>query len=172
MSLWWSLCTLYLSHAGCDVNCSSAITSLCLLILQKSAANWRCLMRKGDSGHCCCGPAFNVWRQLFERNYFPLFVDSTEVCCQLALLDAQITTILFTFTVCTEVQLSCNYINLFFVQTRSLRGRKLFNNCYLQQWQSAKCLLLFVFCICLSVCRCVEGNVCRNFAHCFVLSTL
>ena len=32
----------------------------------------------GDSGLWCCGPAFNVWRQLFERNYFPLFVDWTE----------------------------------------------------------------------------------------------
>ena len=31
-----------------------------------------------DSGLCCCGPAFNVWRQLFERDYFPLFVDSIE----------------------------------------------------------------------------------------------
>ena len=27
----------------------------------------------GDSGLCCCGPAFNVWCQLFKRNYFPLF---------------------------------------------------------------------------------------------------
>ena len=31
-----------------------------------------------DSGLRCCGPAFNVWRQLFERNYFPLFVDSSK----------------------------------------------------------------------------------------------
>ena len=30
------------------------------------------------------------------------------------------------------------------IQTRSLRGRKLFN-CDLQQWRSAKCLHLFVF---------------------------
>ena len=30
----------------------------------------------GDSGLCCCGSAFNVWRQLFERNYFPFFVDA------------------------------------------------------------------------------------------------
>ena len=29
----------------------------------------------GDSGLCCCGPAYNVWRQFFKRNYFPLFVD-------------------------------------------------------------------------------------------------
>ena len=30
-----------------------------------------------DSGLCYCGPAFSVWRQLFERNnYFPLYVDS------------------------------------------------------------------------------------------------
>ena len=29
----------------------------------------------GNSGLCCCGPALNVWRQLFERNYFTLFVD-------------------------------------------------------------------------------------------------
>ena len=32
----------------------------------------------GNSGLCRCGPAFNMWRQLFERNYFPLFVDSHE----------------------------------------------------------------------------------------------
>ena len=45
---WWSVCTLYLSHGRwsyhrrlgslrsmCDVNCSSAITSHCLLIPQK-----------------------------------------------------------------------------------------------------------------------------------------
>ena len=31
----------------------------------------------GVSGLCCCGLAFTVWRQLFESNYFPLFVDST-----------------------------------------------------------------------------------------------
>ena len=33
----------------------------------------------GDSGLCCCGPAFNVMCDvnLFERNYFPLFVDSS-----------------------------------------------------------------------------------------------
>ena len=29
----------------------------------------------GDSGLRCCGPAFNVWGQWFERNYFPLFVN-------------------------------------------------------------------------------------------------
>ena len=29
----------------------------------------------GDSRLCCCGPAFNVSRQLFERNDFPLFVE-------------------------------------------------------------------------------------------------
>ena len=55
-----------------------------------------------------------------------------------------------------------------YFQTRSLRGRKLFN-CDLQQWHSAKCLLLFVFHICLSVCRFVKGNVYR-IAHCCVLS--
>ena len=33
----------------------------------------------GDSGLCCCGPEFNVGRQLFERNYFPLFVDPFQV---------------------------------------------------------------------------------------------
>ena len=32
----------------------------------------------GDSGLYCCGPAFSVWRQLFECNHFPLFVDSTS----------------------------------------------------------------------------------------------
>ena len=32
----------------------------------------------GNSGLGRCGPAFNMWRQLFERNYFPLFVDSHE----------------------------------------------------------------------------------------------
>ena len=32
------------------------------------------------------------------------------------------------------------------------------------------CLLLFVFSICLSVCRFLKGNVCRKCAHCFVLS--
>ena len=52
MSPWWSLCTLYLSHRGMQ---GGVIV--------------------GDSGLCCCGPAFNVSRQLFERNYFPLFVD-------------------------------------------------------------------------------------------------
>ena len=52
MSPWWNLCTLYLLHARwsyhrrlgslllyacsmCDINCLSAITSHCLLILQK-----------------------------------------------------------------------------------------------------------------------------------------
>ena len=39
----------------------------------------------GDSGLSCCGPAFNVRRQLFERSYFPLFVDWLHVmymfCC-------------------------------------------------------------------------------------------
>ena len=58
-----------------------------------------------------------------------------------------------------------------FCQTRSLRGRKHFN-CDLQQWHSAKCLLLFFFSFflsfCLSVCSFVKGNVCRKFAHCFV----
>ena len=48
-----------------------------------------------------------------------------------------------------------------------LRGRKLFN-CVLQQWHSAKCLLVFVFRICLSVYRLVKGNVCRQFEHCLV----
>ena len=26
----------------------------------------------GDSGLCCCGPAFNVWRQLFETQFPPI----------------------------------------------------------------------------------------------------
>ena len=30
----------------------------------------------GDSGLCCCGLAFNVWHQLFERNYYPLFAEA------------------------------------------------------------------------------------------------
>ena len=32
----------------------------------------------GDSGLCCCGAYVqrHVWRQLFERKYFPVFVDS------------------------------------------------------------------------------------------------
>ena len=34
---------------------------------------------------------------------------------------------------------------------------------------SHTCLLLFVFYMCLSVCRFVKGNFCRTFAHCFVL---
>ena len=56
--------------------------------------------------------------------------------------------------------------------TRCLRGRKLIN-CDLQQWHSPKCSLFFVFCICLSVCRFVKGNIkCRKFAHRFVLSPL
>ena len=48
MSHWWSLCTLYLSHAG-----------------------WSYRRRLGSP--LLCG-LFNRWRQLFERNYFPLFV--------------------------------------------------------------------------------------------------
>ena len=55
------------------------------------------------------------------------------------------------------------------LQTRSLRGMKRFN-CHLQQWHSAKCLLLFVFDICLSVCRSVKGNVCRKCGHSFASS--
>ena len=31
-----------------------------------------------DSGLCCCGPAFNVWHQLFEGNDFPLLADSSK----------------------------------------------------------------------------------------------
>ena len=57
------------------------------------------------------------------------------------------------------------------IQTRSLRGRKLFI-CDLQQWHSAKKNPHFLFYICLSVCRFVEGNVCRKFAQCFVKSIL
>ena len=34
---------------------------------------------------------------------------------------------------------------------------------------SAKCLLLFVFYICVSVCRFVKCNECRKFAQCFVI---
>ena len=37
-----------------------------------------------------------------------------------------------------------------------------------QQWHWAKCFPHFVFYICLSVCRVVEGNIYRTFAHCFV----
>ena len=48
---------------------------------------------------------------------------------------------------------------------RSLRGRVFFTY-DLQQWLWAKCFPHFVFYI--SVCRFVEGNVCRKIAHCFV----
>ena len=53
-------------------------------------------------------------------------------------------------------------------QTRSLQGRKLFN-CNLQQWHSAKCLHLFMFYICLSVCHFAKGNVCRIICTLFCL---
>ena len=51
MSPWWSLCTLYSSHPGWSYR--RQLESLLL---------WACVQ---------C----HVWRQLFERNDFPLFVD-------------------------------------------------------------------------------------------------
>ena len=72
---WWSLCTLYLPHASwnyrrrlgsllcaysmCDVNCSSAITSHCLLIVQglriwitTHSDLFNCALSHGDNGNC------------------------------------------------------------------------------------------------------------------------
>ena len=64
-------------------------------------------------------------------------------------------------------QTICLKKNISHFQTRSWRGRELFTY-DLQQWHWAKCFPHLVFYFCLSVCRFVEGNVCRTFAHCYV----
>ena len=78
MSPWWSLCTLYSSHARwsyrrrlgslllCDV---SLVEFICTLY--SSHARWSHRRRLESLLLWACVPC-----QLFERNYFPLFVDS------------------------------------------------------------------------------------------------
>ena len=55
MSPWWSLCTFHSSHARWSYH--RWLGSLLL---------WACVQ------------CHDVWHQLFERNYFPLFVDSSS----------------------------------------------------------------------------------------------
>ena len=74
------ICDMYLCGGGRDCLIDSADNRGCLL----GGVYIPCIHRMpggvvvGDSGLSVVACMFNVRRQLLERNYFPLFVDSAQ----------------------------------------------------------------------------------------------